>query len=293
MLLSTETGNAREKFGDFKGIELIKKAGFDAVDYSFTFLRLPSPAMEDNYIDYAKSLRECLEQNEIVCNQAHAPMCMEYGLRFDLDEYYYRRTVRSIESAAIMGAPHIIVHTLAIPKEVTDVDFTEYNLRFFKSLEPYCEKFGIRIGIENFYDYFSFTRENDRRYYVGSLHTAELLGGFVEQLDSPWFTACLDVGHAAITGEKPEEIIQKMSPDILGALHIQDTDYHGDRHFLPFCGNLDWTAIMKSLGKIGYRGDLTFEACRFFSELPNELFFDGLKYAHQVGRYLISLMKEN
>ena len=69
----------------------------------------------------------------------------------------------------------------------------------------------------------------------------------LDALDSPWFVACVDLGHASITGFEPEEFIRGMDSQILRALHVQDTDYLDDRHQLPFLAKLNWPEIMKAL----------------------------------------------
>jgi len=287
MKLSIETYVMRHRFGDVKAIEMISKAGFDALDYSYYWVDEDSPILGDGYIDYAKSIKECLEKNNIVCNQAHAPIDrLKYGMNFDMSEPYYREIVRAIDAAAILGAKCIVVHAIHVPTEIEDVDFEEYNLKFYKSLEPYCEKAGIKIAVENL---FSYDAKRDCNW--GVLATPELLSGFIKKLNSRNFVACIDVGHAALTGLEPERFISKMDQGVLQALHIQDTDYLRDRHIVPFMGNLNWDAIMSALKKINYDGELTFEVFCYLNNLPDELVQNALCYIVEIGKYLKLLYK--
>ncbi|MBR2127888.1 MAG: hypothetical protein IJ940_03355, partial [Bacteroidales bacterium] len=41
---------------------------------------------------------------------------------------------------------------------------------------------------------------------------------------------CVDVGHAAISGPDPEELIRGLDNKTLGCLHIHDNDYLHDQH---------------------------------------------------------------
>lgn len=75
-------------------------------------------------------------------------------------------------------------------------------------------------------------------------------------------------------------------------LHIHDCDYLEDQHTLPFLGQFDWEAIMRSLKSINYQGDLTFEIIGFLNAFPAKLLPAALKLAETIGRYLISLFEK-
>lgn len=279
MKLSIETYVLHPKYGDLKSIEMIKKAGFDCIDYSFYGPAETDGTLCDNYREYAQSVREMLDKNGITCNQAHAPFVLEYGCHFDLSDPLYAQLVRSIEAAAIMGAENIIVHSLATP---VDVDTFAYNLAFYRSLEPYCEKFNIHIAIENLFSY-----DPKCKCHRGRLHTPALLKQMLNELASPWFVICIDVGHAALTGLEPEDLIRQLDGSTLKALHIHDNDYLSDRHALPYTGSLNWSGIMSALKEIDYQGELTLEIFGYLTHIEDGLMEDTLAFAARTGRYLI------
>lgn len=281
MKLSVELYTIAQKLGDFKAIELVKDAGFDAIDYSYYYEKECEAVLGDGYKEYAEKLRKHLDKVGIVCNQAHAPFTFTYGLKNDILEQKYLLMVRALESASILGAENIVVHSISVPD---DVDFEEYNVKYYKSFIPYCEKFGIHIAVENL-----FSRDLRRKRLNGKLGTPEELNRIVEKINSPWVVACVDIGHAALTGFEPENFISRMNPNILKALHVQDNDYIDDRHILPYTGELNWEAIMKSLKKAGYEGDLTFEIVKYLDKFPKELFPEVLKFSALVGKHLISI----
>ncbi|MBQ7322785.1 MAG: TIM barrel protein [Clostridia bacterium] len=278
MKLAIETYALRAKFGDEQALRLIKSAGFDGVDYSFYYTSEDSPIVGEGYLEHARKVRGWLDECGLTCRQAHAPFRFVYGEAMDESEPHYREIVRAMEAASVLGVEQIIVHSVRPPKEE---DTVAYNLQYFKSFEPYCARFGVRIAVENL-----FMRDKKRGCFRGRFATPASLCDFVRLLGSPHFVACIDVGHAALTGMEPEDFIDGMEPGVLKALHIQDTDYRDDRHVLPYMADLNWDGIMSALRRIGYDGELTFEVFHFFERVPEGLVPEALRYAAAVGRYL-------
>ncbi|MBR7161058.1 MAG: sugar phosphate isomerase/epimerase [Clostridia bacterium] len=287
MKLSIENYAIRKKTGDLEAFRMIKNAGFDCVDMSYYWTEENSPLLNDGYREYAAKLRHHLDAIGLFCNQAHAPFDLKAGEAFDLSCPAYRAIVRSMESAAILGAKTIVVHSLSAAVNDRVVFDKEYNLSFYRSLLPYCEAFGIKVAVENL-----FQRDPKRGGYVGKLGTPRELCAFVRELDSPFFVACVDIGHAALTGNEPEEFCAEMDGTLLQALHVQDGDYRRDAHTLPFLGTFRWDAIMKALKKIGYQGELTFEVFLYLANIPKELLPHALAFTHQTGNHLRALFEE-
>ena len=112
MKLSIDNGMLLSRFGDFESLRMIKEAGFDCVDMTYYTSSIDSPLLNDEYREHAFNLRECLDELRLECNQAHAPFVFKYGDKFDLEDAHYRAIVRSMESAAILGAKVIVVHSV-------------------------------------------------------------------------------------------------------------------------------------------------------------------------------------
>ena len=232
----------------------------------------------DGYLTHVENMRRYLDKAGIVANQAHAPFSFKYGMAMDESEPRYRTIARSIASAGLLGASNIVIHSVNVPE---GVNFEDYNVEFYKSFIPYCEKYGICVAVENL-----FVRLPENKGFLPKLGTPEDLCRIVERIASPYIVACVDVGHAALTGHKPEDFIAAMNPDILACLHVQDVDYKDDRHMLPFTESLDWTAIMTALKKKGYKGDLTLEIIKYLDQLPVELLPDALAFSAKVANHL-------
>jgi sugar phosphate isomerase/epimerase len=283
MKISVEIYTLAQRFGDERAIELIKEAGFDAVDLSYYYARDIEEITGDGYLRHVEKMRAYLDKYGLVANQAHAPFKFKYGMQMDESEPDYRSIVRSIASAGMIGAKNIIVHSIIVPEGVSIED---YNVEYYSSLIPYCEKYGICVAIENL-----FAPAAEPNTYTGRFGSPEDLNRVVERINSPYIVACVDVGHASLTGYKPEEFIAGMNPDILAALHIQDTDYLSDRHMLPYTQTFDWTAIMTALKEKGYRGDLTLEIIKYLGKFPDELLPDALLLAGKVANHLRAIFE--
>ncbi|MBR3837711.1 MAG: sugar phosphate isomerase/epimerase [Clostridia bacterium] len=281
MKLSVELYTLAQRFGDFRAIEISKAAGFDAIDYSYYYDKECEEVLGDGYKEYAEKLRVHLDKVGIACNQAHAPFSLKYGLERNIFEEKYLWMIHALESASILGAENIVVHSITVPD---GVDFEKYNIEYYKSFIPYCEQFGIHVAVENL-----FSRDKKRKRLIGKLGSPAELNSIVEKINSPWIVACVDIGHAALTGYEPEKFIEAVNPGILKSLHVQDNDYLGDKHILPYTGELNWEAIMHSLKKAGYTGDLTFEIIKFLDKFPDELFPEVMRFAVSVGKHLVSL----
>ena len=280
MILSVENHIPRLYHGEEAALEMIKAAGFDGIDFSFYGLPEDSPILGENFREYAANVRKKLDALGLSCLQAHAPFDLRYGEALDESEPHYRDIVRSLEAASILGVKQIVVHSLRVPE---DVDPEAFNIGFYNTLAPYCETFGIRIAVENLFE----TKNPETGLFKGRLASPASLCRVVKALDSRFFTACIDVAHAAITGTAPENFIRGMEPGILTCLHIHDTDLVNDIHTLPYLGMLNWSAILSALKDYGYTGEMNFEILGFLGAVPKEALSAALQLAVSVGRKMI------
>ncbi len=282
MLLSTSTGNIAAVHNLEDSIRLIKEAGFDAYDLSLRPLSGEGrPIAADDYMEYAKKIKAVADEAGIICNQAHATFPPEKFGDEEHNKATFERIRREMEVAAYVGAPIIVVHaTKPVPK---GYDVVKENLRFYGSLLPYAKEYGIKIGVENL---FEWDELRERRKPCG-IGTSEKLSAFMELLDPEWFTVCFDIGHAAINVEDPEEAIRNLKGKI-GCLHIHDNDYVNDQHMAPFLGKVNWDEVCRALAEVGYDGDFTLESCTFEHKFPPELTLDMLEFEVKIAKYLIN-----
>lgn len=288
MIISTDNSVIRNRFGDREAMRLIKEAGFDGIDYSFydimpdnDILALPDAQREE----LAYELRAYARELGLVFPQCHAELKYAFGsIEADPAHPMYRRVLRSIEYAGRMGIPQIVIHTARCPLDMPDAEADRINLEFMRSFLPYAEKAGVDIGVENL-----FKRVSDDRRFLGRQHTAEWMNRFVDALGDPRFKVCLDIGHAEICHSDAVGFIEGMSRDRLTMIHVQDTDFTDDRHWLPFQGKHDWAGITKALAGIGYAGAMNLEVLHFYEKFPDELIPSALRMAADTARHLAEM----
>lgn len=280
MLIGIETSQTVQRFGEEEGLKLIKKAGFDCVDYSFYSLDL-----RDDYLEKARETKRILDACGLICNQAHAPFRnFKYGDAMDLTGDHFREIVRSIESAAVIGAKHIVVHGVRVPgpfgPDASDPNYRlyscfgtdeslVYNCDFFRSLAPYARKAGIKIAIEN----------------VGVAFAAPyLMNEIMKRLDDPTFVVLVDVGHSFMFRTAPEVFISSIQPGWIKGLHIQDNDGVTDQHLIPGLGKINWDNVLTALANYGYDGDFTLEVTAFNKAMPVDATYEALALSAKIAR---------
>lgn len=285
MLLSIDTCALRDIYDDKTALKMIREAGFDAYDYSMFRATGEKDMLSDDYLEKAKELREYADKIGIACRQAHAPFDFEYTDEANISNPRYLRLVRSMEVASVLGAKNIVVHTVKynLPE---NFDLQSFSKEFYRSFIPYCEKFNINVSVENL---VGRNYEKKTKFSVFSNPVEHI--EFVKSLDSKWLNICIDVGHSAIMGYMPEDVISSMDNQLFKTIHVHDNDFENDSHVLPYEGKTDWEAVTRALAKVGYDGDFSFELEGLIYRLDPELLPDGLKFAHATGRLLIDKIK--
>ena len=287
MMISSSLFGINNKYSDTESIRMLAENGFDAYDMPFFAMadNPEHPLNTEDYISYIYDLKETAKKSGIVCNQAHAPFHSSNGDP-EFDEYRFRQIVRSMECAAVLGAKTIVVH----PKQHLYYgnhknELAEINIAFYQSLIPYCEKYGIKVAVENMYQ--TENGLDDGRIVPSTCANPKEFCEYVDVVRSEWIVACLDIGHSVLTGNKLDDTVLALG-NRLQALHVHDVDDVHDNHALPYMCNIDFQKLIDSLKKIHYQGDMTFEPCGYFWELPRKLVPSGICLMRDIGRYLVS-----
>ena len=289
MNISTTTSQFVKKIGVRNTIQLLKDAGFDCFD---VYLESHVPEIDElftaeDYVEKAKTIRAWADEIGISCNQTHAAAPTSRG--DERDEGIFNVMVRSIEVSAIFGAKIIVIH----PNQHLNYadhqrELFPMNVAFYKRLVPYAEKFGIKIATENMWQDNNGSRIPSDSVCSRAWEFNEL----IDAVDSPYLVGCLDIGHVSLMGADIPKFIHDMGAKRIQALHIHDTDFVNDSHTLPFLEKVDYVAVAKALGEIGYSGDFTFEIPYFFAKFPAELLLPAAKLACETGKYLAGILEE-
>ena len=288
MLISCPTDVLEAKLeGLDNTIKLLAEAGFDAYDITLCGMYKNDEhwANLDSYKEEAYRLRALADGCGIVCNQSHAPFPSSVGDE-EKDRIIFGKIVRSMEVASILGAKIIVVHPKQHLKYAEHIgELFEMNVEFYKSLIPYCEKFGIKIATENMWQH----NKNNNSIIDSTCSRPGEFCDYIDAVGSEWLVGCLDIGHAALVGTSIPDFIRAMGKNRLQALHIHDVDYIVDSHTLPYTLKIDYDEVAATLAEIGYEGDITFEAMKFFKKFPAEVLPEAARLMCAVGKHLAKI----
>ena len=271
MKISTEIVSSSAKIGEEKAVEYVAKAGFDAWDFSMFRMwkydwanRKAYPGEHilagNDYLKFARKLKQIGLDNGIVCNQSHAPFPS------DCDEIYYYAK-RAIECTAEAGGKICVIHPC---NNKTAAE----NAEMYFELLPFAKEHNVKIATENMWNWDG---ENEHAVFAACATPKS----FLEHLDAvndDFFVACLDIGHAEMMGENINavDMIKALDKRLL-ALHIHDNDKVHDSHQIPFSMNIDFSKVVKALKEINYSGYFTLEADRYLGDFEKEDVLKGLK----------------
>ena len=196
------------------------------------------------------SLKGLLKELHLQPYSLHAPF--SYVNIASLDEEYRKHSIRvikeSIELCSKLGGSIVIIHPHSNQMFPGLEDYSRMVHRVEESIQEltfFAKRFGIKIGVENVP-------------YLGGWDFGSKISNLVkliEKIDSDELGLCLDTGHIFI-GRKNVDLSRNVLDcgKNLIALHTQDTDGEGDRHWLPGEGIIDWSKFPRDLKSINYQG---------------------------------------
>lgn len=155
-----------------------------------------------------------------------------------------RETTAAITAAGALGARVGVLH-LGVPDGQSAPGDND-DRAVSRSLEPVadaCAAAGVQLALEVIPNRLS--------------SAASIFDWLRTDLELGRTGACLDVGHAHMTGGVVEAI-EVLSGDIIST-HIHDNNGTADSHLVPFDGTIDWPAALLALAKVGYGGPLILE----------------------------------
>ncbi len=282
MKISTEIASASRIVGEEKAVELIAKAGFDAWDFSMTpmckydwgnkcLLDNDHPLAGNNYLAFARKLKQIGLDNGIHCNQSHAP----FPTYCDEIRGYLKR---AIECTAEAGGKICIIHP-------DNYKSAEENAEIYFELLPFAKECDVKIATENMFNWNNGPAP-------AACSSPESFLEHLTAVNDDYFVACLDIGHAELKtlNTSAVEMIKALG-DYVQALHIHDNNTQGDNHQIPFSMSIDFEAVAKALKEINYKGYLTLEADAYLKEYDKDNVFEGIKNLAESARKISEMMK--
>jgi sugar phosphate isomerase/epimerase len=278
MKIASQTEYVSARLNDYEAVRMVCEAGFDAIDFSMFHMKHDDcPLNSDSYKEIVKKLKAIADSYGKSFCQAHAP----FPTMRDGDEEYNKNMLpkvkRSIEIAGMLGVENIVVH----PVFFAENKF-EKNMAMYNELLPVAKKAGVKIALENM---FGKKDPVTRKQTPNVCSLPEEFAEFYDALPREYFTCCVDIGHCALVGSTPEEMLRGLG-DRVGCLHVHDNDTFDDWHFPPFTLDLNWTEIAKALADIDYKGEFTLEADSFLRKYDVEFQPTASRFMADVCKHL-------
>ena len=284
MKICVQTGDVVDDIGLEEGYSLIKKAGFEGIDWNLDHAWNPSDVRKGIYggncifekpldeviLHYDNEL-EIIKRNKLGISQAHAPFpcwVRDYPEFMDYAVEIYKR---NIEYCDYIGCPLLVIHgvSYSLADDVnSSEDIYALNKKLYTSLIPTLLESNVTVCLENLFVTFNGVN------YQGCCSDAFRAAGFIDMLNEKAgrevFGLCLDTGHANLLHHDMRVIIPAYGKRIK-CLHIHDNNGAKDQHRAPITGTIDWNHFCSSLKEIGYQGNLSFET---FAQTNAALKFD-------------------
>lgn len=292
MRTTATTGPIFDIVGREKGISIIAKAGYDCLDFSLgSLVRMDSEWLLPDYKERAAEVVRLCKENGICVGQTHTPFLFRWEDPEAKANIAIPNTIRALEVSGLLGAPIAIVHPLhhLNYKDYGEMEFKQ-NVEFYQMLAPYAKQFGIKIGIENMFQYDSMG--NTIRDTFADIEEYKRI---FEVLNDDVFVACVDVGHSGL-GRccTAGDMLRALGHDLVKALHVHDNDNERDRHTVPYLGTMDWDDICAALKEIRYEGDMCMEVLGgYYKRFTDpDLLLDAVHFANRIGRHLAKKIEE-
>lgn len=303
MKISVQSGNIYTDRNFKDGLDRIKRAGFDCIDFNIN-LKISYDALTQNgenpffsksldeIIEYYRPHKEYADKIGLKYGQMHAPYPVFAPNNPDASEALKDAIIKSMAVCNLFECPYLVVHPIITDASVEEEE--RQNIEFYTSLIPYIKKYKIVVCLENMF--------NGQSGHVVEAVCSDfsIAAKYIDTLNeiagSEIFGFCYDVGHATLLGKN-----QRKSLNILGkrvkALHIHDNDGREDLHMQPFAymrGRnyvTEWDSFLSGLSDIGYNGTLSFETHHSLVSLPVALKDAMLSYIAAVGHYFSDVLE--
>jgi sugar phosphate isomerase/epimerase len=154
-----------------------------------------------------------------------------------------RRRAQVIESAARLGARHVVVHPGVRQRGRARLANSRAALA---ALAERARPTGVKIAVENL----------PPDHLGGCLADME---GLLDGLDPAAVGCCLDTGHALLGDDPLPGYLAAFGPRLLG-IHWHSNDGPVDAHLFPEADDAKWDDFLAGLDAAGYRLPVTIEA---------------------------------
>lgn len=301
MKISTAAFGVIRAYGLETGMEMLANAGFQAVDYP---LMLPvtnwaDPLFQDisspDFAAHFKNIARTIRSYGLELHQGHTPYTIN---DFSIYPQLQKHSIRSIYAAGYMECPYMVAHPVMMPEFSfgrNKEQARQTTLDYFSAMVPALKDTGVTLCIENLCLTDPVTQKEVPNYGTEPEDLCDVIDT-LNRMHGSHFAACLDTGHAVLTGLDPCRLASVLG-DRIRVVHIHDNGGIKDDHQIPTRGIIRWREFAAALGATGYTGTFNFEASNYFKDFPpdiysRETFQQACRLLYSVGRSLADIVEE-
>ena len=296
MKVGSSTEFFTQHFGSVESVRRLAEAGFEALDMGLFHLyplAHQSAASREAALASLPSVYEevaaACKEHGIVVNQVHAPFPSYIG-NPTVDDALLSLIQVSIAICAQVGSRYLVVHPSWESDRIYDdaIETTfDLNIQRYSALIDDLKKYQVRCCIENMWDCDPVTRKIIPTVCSHPEEMCRMIDTLNDIAGEECFVACLDIGHANLTGDTPERMIRILGQR-LAVLHVHDTRPGEDTHTAPFIGEINWERVCRALKAAGYHGVFSFEADTWYVTFGESLAMDSARMLSAIGHDLVS-----
>jgi len=255
-----------KEWGLEKGLELVKRAGYDGIELWLGDMPWFQMSTADADV---RELRRKIESAGLVVSNVSTGLHWRSPVSARDPQVRAQATrivEREIETAALLGADAVLVVAGLVTEEVPYNEVYQRSVEALKALGQTAARANVRIGCENC--------NSEQRFLLSPREFSQ----FLNDVNSPAVGLHLDVGNIHDTGF-PEQWIELLGSRIT-RVHVKDVLRHrgrcGDQSVYTnlLLGDNNWPAIRAALTKVGYDGWLVAEMEARYRYAPDQQFFD-------------------
>ena len=265
--VSLSIGYYQRTYGDMEALEIAKRIGCDAVEFSLASALFDAfnpdsiySKSEEEFVAYFTALKKKADELGLAICQTHGRLTTYRDGKDEFNEGVFVNARLDCYATSLLGAPYTVMHdvsTCAMPTPDPDPKFMQdKSFEIFNKILTYAREFGVIVAAETLGD----APPRDCVDFFGS--TDEYLITYnriiAEGDNAKYFKMCLDPGHTNKASRfrnnpKVPRAVRMMGGNIV-CLHLNDNDTLTDQHKIPFTGTIDWADTFNALDEIGYSG---------------------------------------
>jgi len=148
---------------------------------------------------------------------------------------------KALRSAKAMGAEAVLLVPALVTESVSYAEAYERSQQNIRKVLPLAEELGVKIAVENVWNKFLLSPLEFARY--------------VDEFNSPYLKAYLDVGNVIIFGYA-QHWIRTLGKRIV-KIHLKDFRRKGYQWTNLLEGDVNWQQVRRALDEVGYNGFVT------------------------------------